>query len=456
MNTAKKDFYRKIFFITLPIIIQNLLDAAVNSADVLMLNYVGQTAISASSLANQYASIAFMLYFGMSAGLTMLAAQYWGKKDIDSIEKVQGIALRYSIIISSVIALGCILVPELLMNIYTSDSDLIEIGAKYLRIIGPGLVCWSISTVYMASLRSVERVSIVTAIEASALILNVFLNAVFIFGLFGAPKLEVVGVALATTISRVIQLLICFIVSAKSRDVKLRFKPIFEHNKLLHKDFITMALPAIGNDVAWGLAFSMYSVIYGHLGSDVVAANSIVSVVRNLGCVFCYAIGSATGIVLGPVLGRGDVEEAKKESHTFLRLAFITGIVGGLVVLAITPFAVNTAKISDTAKDYLQYMLLINTVYITGTSVNTALIVGVFRAGGDSRFGLICDIIDMWVYAVPLGLLSAFVFKFPVKIVYLLLCTDEFVKWPWVFKNYYSYKWAKNITRDVDELTKNG
>lgn len=454
MNNNKKDFYRKIFFITLPIVIQNLLDAAVNSADVLMLNYVGQTAISASSLATQYSSIAFMLYFGMAAGLTMLAAQYWGKKDIDSIEKVQGIALRYSLIISTVIALGCVFAPKLLMQVYTSDTELINIGAEYLRIIAPGIVCWSISTVYMASLRSVERVSIVTVIEASALVLNVILNAVFIFGLFGAPKLEVVGVALATTISRVVQLVICFIVSARSRDVKLRFRPMFEKNKLLHKDFISMALPAIANDVAWGLAFSMYSVIYGHLGTDVVAANSIVSVVRNLGCVFCYAIGSATGIILGPVLGRGDVEEAKKESHTFLRLAFITGILGGLLVLAITPFVVSTAKISDVAKDYLEFMLFVNTVYITGTSVNTTLIVGVFRSGGDSRFGLICDVIDMWVYAVPLGLLAAFVFKFPVKVVYLLLCTDEFVKWPWVFKNYYSYKWAKNITRNVDELAK--
>lgn len=455
MNQAKKDLYRKIFVITLPIVIQNLLDAAVNSADVLMLNYVGQTAISASSLATQYASIAYMLYYGMAAGLTMLAAQYWGKRDITSIEKIQGIALRYAILISTIIALGCIFAPRALMLVFTSDAELIEIGAQYLKIVGPGLICWSISTVYMAALRSVERVAIVTAIEASALILNVFLNAVFIFGLMGLPKLGVAGVALATTISRVAQLVICFVVSAVSPDVKLRFRYIFKKNAVLQKDFMTMAVPAIGNDVIWGLAFSMYSVIYGHLGSDVVAANSIVSVVRNLGCVFCYAIGSATGIVLGPILGKGEVERAKKESHTFLRLALIAGIIGGLTTLAIAPFAMKTARISDAALDYLKFMLLVNTVYITGTSVNTTLIVGVFRSGGDSRFGFFCDLIDMWVYAVPLGLLAAFVFKLPVKIVYLLLCTDEFVKWPWVFKNYYSYKWAKNITRDVDELEKN-
>ena len=126
----------------------------------------------------------------------------------------------------------------------------------------------------------------------------------------------------------------------------------------------------------------------------------------------------------------------------------MTGIAGGLIVLAIMPFALRYASVSDTALDYLKFMLLVNSYYITGISVNTCLIVGVFRAGGDSRFGFICDTVDMWLYAVPLGLLAAFVFKLPVKIVYILLCTDEFVKWPWVLKHFYSFKWARNITRD--------
>lgn len=449
-HETKKDFYKRIFFLTFPIVIQNLLDASVNSADVLMLNYVSQQAISACSLATQYSTIVYMLYFGMGAGLTMLAAQYWGKKDIDTIEKIQGIALRYSFIIALIVGIGCIVAPRTMMYVFTDDPVLIAMGADYLRIVGIGMALWSVSTTYMATLRSVGRVAIVTALEASALIINVLLNAVFIFGLFGAPVLGLTGVALATTISRTIQLLLCVLVSVFSKDVKLRIKPVFEKNTVLHKDFVKMAVPAIANDVIWGLAFSTYSAIFGHLGDDVVAANSIVSVVRGFGTVLCYAVGSATGIMLGPVLGRGDIEEAKKESHTFLRLSVLAGAIGGLIVLAITPFAMSVARISDTAKDYLLFMLIVNVVYVMGTAINTTLIVGVFRSGGDSRFGLFCDTIDMWCYAVPLGLLAAFVFKFPVKIVYLLLCTDEFVKWPWVLKNYYSYKWAKNITREVD------
>jgi len=443
-----KEMYRKIFLITLPIVIQNLFSAAVNSADVLMLNYVGQDSLSAGSLATQYSSLAFMFFYGIGTGVTMLCAQYWGKGDVEAMHKVEGIAMRFSLIIAGIMALASFLVPEILMRVFTTEEALITLGGQYLRVVAPCFIFWAISEVYLAVLRSAGRVAISTAIEAVALLSNVCLNAVFIFGLFGAPKMGIVGVALATTISRLLSLLLCIIVSIQSKNVKLVIKPIFESHPELLKDFMTMALPAVGNDMVWSLAFSMYSVILGHMGSDAVAANSIVSVVRNLACVFCYAIGSASGIVVGQILGEDRIEEGKKAGRTMLHLAIGSGIVGGIIVWALVPVAMKYAMISEQALKYLKFMLYVNVPYITGTAVNTTLIAGVFRAGGDSKFGFICDTIDMWVYAVPLGFLAAFVLKLPVEAVYFLLCTDEFVKWPWVFKRFYSYKWAKNITRE--------
>lgn len=448
-----KALYQKILFITLPIIVQNLLSAAVNSADVLMLNYVGQDALAASSLATQYASIAFMAFYGIGSGVTMLSAQYWGKGDINTIHKVEGIAMRFSLLIAALMSLSSLCIPEVLMKVFTGEEVLIELGAQYLRAVSLSFIFWAVSEVYLAVLRSVGRVSICTTIEAVALISNVFLNAVLIFGLFGAPKLGIVGVALATTISRGLSLLLCIVVSIRSENVKLVIKPMFESHPQLLKDFMHMALPAIANDMVWNLAFTMYSVILGHLGSDAVAANSIVCVVRNLACVFCYAIASAAGIVVGQILGEGRIEDGKKAGHTMLRLAWLTGILGGIVVWLLIPVAMDYAMLTDQALKYLKFMLYVNVYYVTGTAINTTLIAGVFRAGGDSRFGLICDTIDMWVYAVPLGFLAAFVLKLPVEVVYFLLCTDEFVKWPWVFKRFYSYKWARNITRDdIDKV----
>jgi len=443
-----KALYQKILFITLPIIVQNLLSAAVNSADVLMLNYVGQDSLSAGSLATQYSSIAFMAFYGIGSGVTMLCAQYFGKGDIKTIHKVEGIAMRFSLLIAGLMAVASICIPELLMRVFTTEEVLIDLGAQYLRVAAPCFIFWAITEVYLAVLRSVGRVSICTAIEAVALISNVCLNAVLIFGLFGAPKLGIVGVALATTISRGLSLVLCVVVSVCSKDVKLVIKPIFESHPQLLKDFMYMALPAIANDMVWNLAFTMYSVILGHLGSDAVAANSIVCVVRNLATVFCYAIASAAGIVVGQILGEDRIEDGKKAGHTMLRLSWITGILGGVVVWLLIPVAMEYAMLTDQALKYLKFMLYVNVYYVTGTAVNTTLIAGVFRAGGDSRFGLICDTIDMWGYAVPLGFLAAFALKLPVEAVYFLLCTDEFVKWPWVFKRFYSYKWAKNITRD--------
>ena len=295
-----------------------------------------------------------------------------------------------------------------------------------------------------------ERVAICTALNTMAFSLNIFLNAVFIFGLFGAPKLGVVGVAIATSSSRVIELIACFIVSATSKEVKLRLSDIFTKNKVLFRDFVRLSLPALGNDIIWGTAFSMYSVIIGHMGTDAVAANSFVIVVRNLGTIFCFGVASAGGILLGKIIGENQLEAAREGAKKVMKLTIISAIVGGLIVLASMPVVMKfaAASLSATAMHYLKWMLLINSYYISGTAVNTSLIAGVFRAGGDSRFGFICDTIDMWVYAVPLGFIAAFWLDLPVLVVYFLLCTDEFVKWPWVIKHYRSGKWLNNITRD--------
>ena len=441
----KDDFYRQMFKLAIPIIIQNLLSAAVNSSDVIMLNYVGQSAISAVSLAANYSNILFMVYYGLGTGASLLCAQYFGKKNMQAIHAVEGIALRFSLAISALVALAAFTIPQRMLLLFTSDQELIAIGSSYIRIMGITYLCWGVTEIYLAILRSIGRVTISMALNMLAFGLNILLNAVFIFGLFGAPKLGVTGVAIATASSRLIQLIACVIVSLLSKDVKLNPIYMFIRSKTLLNDFIHLSLPALGNDLSWSVAFSMYSVILGHLGTEAVAANSLVTVVRNVGSVFCFAIASAGTILLGRVMGQGELEKSKSYASGMLKMTVVAGAVGGVIVLAVTPFVLRFASLNDTAMHYLKYMLLINSYYIMGSAVNTALIAGVFRAGGDTKFGLICDTIDMWIYAVPLGFFAAFVVKLPVLWVYFLLCTDEFVKWPWVIHHYRKGEWAKNI-----------
>ena len=448
-SISTKLFYGQVFKLVIPIVIQNLLSAAVSSADVIMLNYVGQSSISAVSLASQYASVLFMVFYGLGTGATMLCAQYYGKGDMKTIQLVEGIALRFSLVIALLFAGMALLVPDVMMHAFTNDQELIAIGASYLRFMSVSYLCWGITEVYLAVLRSVGRAVISTAMNLLAFSLNVFLNAVCIFGLFGAPKLGAAGVAIATSASRLIELAACMIVSFVSADIKLDLRYLFVRNKVLFKDFVRLSLPALGNDVSWSVAFSMYSVIIGHLGTDAVAANSFVVVVRNFGTILCFGVASAGGILLGNMIGENRLEEARSGAKELMKLTVIAGAVGGLIILAIMPFVLRYASLSGQAMHYLKYMLWINTYYVMGAAVNTTLIAGVFRAGGDSRFGFICDTVDMWCYAVPLGFLAAFVLKLPVMWVYFLLCTDEFVKWPWVLKHYRSGKWLSNITRDV-------
>ena len=239
------------------------------------------------------------------------------------------------------------------------------------------------------------------------------------------------------------------VVSSRSKDVRLRLSQLFLRSRVLFRDFVRMALPALANDVSWGLAFSMYSVIIGQfLGRDMVAANSFASLVRSFGTVLCFGLASAGGILLGQLIGDSRMEEADRAASVLVKLTVLFGAIGGLIVLGAMPFVLRFADLTDVGRGYLRVMLLINSYYVMGAAVNTTLIAGVFRAGGDSRWGFICDTVDMWCYAVPLGFLAAAVLKLPPLWVYFLLCTDEFVKWPWVISHYRKKSWLRNITRD--------
>lgn len=441
-------FNRTMIRLAVPFILQNLITTAVSSADVIMLGFVSQDALAAGSLANQIMFILNLVYSGLSSGVIMLAAQYWGKQDTLTIERIMGIGMRISILISTTFFVLAFFSPSLLMRIFTNEEALIATGAPYLRVVSFSYLFMSISQVYLCTMRAIERVTFATFANGSALTLNIILNAVFIFGLFGVPKMGILGVALATSIARGIELTLCLLDNVGSRIIHFRIRTLWESNKVLFSDFLKYSLPAFGNEVVWGVAFSMYSVIMGHLGSDIVAANAVVVVARNLGTVACFGIANAGTILLGKTIGEGHMDTVKADASRFCRITFISGIFGGILIFLLRPLFLNMADLTQTAQGYLNIMLFINMYSVVGQAMNTAVICGVFRSGGDSKWGFICDTIDMWAYAVPLGFISAFVLKLPPMWVYFLICTDEFVKLPFVYKHYKSYKWLKNITRD--------
>lgn len=446
MTQESKSFYKSLFHVVGPIAAQNLISAAVSSVDIVMLGFVGQTAIAATSLAGQIMFIMIMIATGLSSGLVMLAAQYWGKNDVKSIQILHGAALRISASAGLIFSLAALFVPRLLMRIFTEDEGLIETGAVYLRAVSLSYICFSISQVFQAGFKSIERVKIVTIMTTAALLLNIVLNAFFIFVL----KLGILGVGIATTIARIVELIFCLIYAETQKDVRFRLRNIFSFNKVLNMDFIKYSLPALGNELVWGAGFSMYSVILGHLGEDIVAANSVVGVVRQLASVLCFGMAYGGAVVIGKNMGSGDLELAERNAKRLIRSTIVAGVAGGVLLLCCFPVMPLLAKLTDTAAHYRNILMFINAASVIGAATNTVLICGVFRAGGDAKFGFYMDCISMWVVSVPLGLVAAFVLKLPPLWVYFILYLDEFEKMPVVIIHYLRKKWLRNITRDIE------
>lgn len=447
MTQEAKSFYKDLRNVVQPMAIQNLISSAVNSADVIMLGYISQTAIAASSLAGNVAFILFMISTGLSSGLVMLGAQYWGKKDTEAIKTLLGIGLRICCSVEIIVALVAAFYPRILMLIFTKNEALIAEGCRYLRAASFSYVCLSFSQMFQAGFKSIERVKIVTITSTTSLFLNIGLNAVFIFGLLGVPKMGITGVGIATSIARFIEMVICFIYAGRQTDIKFSVTCVFRRNKLLTRDFFKYSLPAVGNELVWGSAFAMYSVIMGHLGEDIVAANSVVNTVRQLGSVLCFGMAYGGAIVVGKYMGAGDMAVAERNASRLARVTIFSGVLGAVLLICLYPVLPYIAELNETAAHYRNVLLFINAYSLIGASINTVLICGIFRAGGDSKFGFVADIINMWCVSVPLGLLAAFVFKLPPLWVYFILFLDEFEKMPFVIRHYFKKGWLRNITR---------
>ncbi|WP_455719423.1 MATE family efflux transporter [Agathobacter sp.] len=446
----KKDFLKYASKLAFPIMLQNLISTLVNMADTVMLGYVSQTAMSASSLANQYTVVLFCLYYGLSIGTSVLCAQYFGKGDKKTVEKIIGLAERMSIIISIVFFAVSFTFPSVIMKIFTSSSDTIAVGSEYLRVISFSFMFMGFSQVFMSALRSAGKIVLPSITYVISLCVNVLCNASFIFGLFGLPKLGVTGVALGTVIARIVEVLICLTYSVFSSDIRFRVKYLFAKSGVLLTDFLKIAAPSVVNDVAWSLASSAFAAILGHIGDDMVAANAVAIMVVNIGAIACRGFSNATTIIISQELGQDHIETAKEYGKRMLHITIIVALIGAVIILAIRPLMIEfyRDKLSATALSYLGSIMIMTTWRLLGEGINTCLICGCFRGGGDAKFGMITDTLCMWLIAVPLMAIAAYVIKLPPIWVYFVMTIDEFEKMPIVFYHYKKGNWTKNITRD--------
>ena len=444
----RRKFYKTVLALVVPMALQNLINVGVTAADVIMLGAVGEKALSGASLAGQIQYIMTLFLFGLTSGATVLTAQYWGKGDRDAIEKILGMAVKAAVCVTALFTVSALAVPELLMQVFTNDPVVVSEGVKYLRIVAFTYIMMGVTQAYLYIMRSVERVVVATVVYLLSLICNIIMNAIFIFGLLGLPKMGVAGAALGTLCARILEVVLVAIYARLfNREIRLRFKYVLHTDKILFSDFMRYALPVVVNEVLWGLGTAANTAILGHMGSAAVAANSVAQVARQLATVVSFGLSSAAAIYLGKTIGEKKTEYAKAYAKRFLILSIIMGILGGTVIRAVSPLAAAALPLSGTAKEYLRIMFFVMSYFVVGQAINTTLVVGVFRSGGDTRFGLILDMTTMWCCSILFGFLAAFVFKLSVPVVYVILMSDEIIKIPITYKRYRSYKWLNDVTR---------
>lgn len=448
MKTDNKAFYHKLKNLALPIAFQSLMLAAVAACDALMLGRVAQNEMAAVSLATQIQFVQNMFLMAVTGAGSILGAQYFGKGDRDTVRRLFNMMLRWCGVVSLIFFSACELCPQALMHLFSHDEPIIRIGSDYLRIAGWSYLITGISQCYLATMKVTDHVAPSAYISTFAVVLNILLNAVFIFGKLGAPAMNARGAALATTLARVCELVLCVGISSGKNYLRPAWKRLFEKQKQLAADFRRQCLPLLGGGLFWGVGFTSYTAIMGHMGTDAAAANSVAAVVRDLICCVCNGVGSAAAIMVGNELGAGKLEKGKAYGIKLKNISYGIGFGSTALVLALTPLVVHMVKLTDDARGYLTGMMIIMAVYMIGRSVNTVTINGVLDGGGDTVFDMYSLAVCMWGVAIPLALLGAFVFHWPVLAVYACTCLDEVGKIPWVMYRFRKYKWVQDLTRD--------
>lgn len=443
----QQKFNRTLAAMVIPIAFQNFMTAMVSASDAVMLGFLEQEALAAVSLAGQITFILNLCITVLVQGTTILAAQYWGKGERNTVEMILALAVKYVIIVVTIFLICTFVFPEQIMGMLTNEPALIERGAEYLQIVGFSYVPLGLSQMYLCIMKNSGKTAKSTLIGSSSMILNIIFNVIFIFGIFGIPGMGIPGAAIATVLAVCIQLVWTLSESIKQNSIKIKVSYLFHTDKTIQKDFNRYTLPIVGNYFFWGGGVTIFSAIIGHLGNDAVAASSLVNIVRNtLACV-SKGLGTAGVILVGNELGKNNIGLAKQYAKHSVKLAGIIGVVTCILLILMRPLILKFSGLTETATGYLSGMLLICSYYMIAGSINNMVIGGIFCAGGKSKFGCICDGVVLWLIVMPAALSAAFYFKLPVLAVYFILCLDECIKIPIVFWYYRKYTWAQNLTK---------
>ncbi len=441
-----RELYRRMLKIAVPISLQSLVTVAINLMDTIMLSSMGDAQLSASTLAGQFINIFMICCMGIGMGASVLTSRFWGMDDLAALKKSVTIMLRFCIAFSAVFTIATILSPRMIMRIYTSEENIIVHGITYLKWMIPTYICMGLSLTCTIILRSVGQVKIPLVCSVIAFFVNVFFNWVFIFGKLGAPRMEIGGAALGTLIARVFELLfICGYFFFIDKRIGYRIKDFTVKCRDMVGEYMRVSLPVLISDGLLALGNNTVAMVMGRIGEAFVAANSVTVVVQQLSSVLTQGISNASGIITGHTMGQGDYKKAQRQGYTFLILGGLIGVFAALVIFVLRTPIINYYDVSPQAKEIAYQLMDAIMIIVIFQSMSSILTKGVLRAGGDTRFLMIGDILFLWVASVPLGYLAGLVFHWPSFWIYTFLKIDQIIKCVWCYFRLRSGKWLKKI-----------
>ncbi len=442
-----KRFYISLFALALPIALQDLIKFGTNMLDNVMVGALSEVEISAVSIANQPYFIFALLVFGLTSGGTVLAAQYHGKGDIAVVRKVVNITFAYSLAAAAVFTVFVLLFPEFVMSIFTPEPAVIRAGAEYLRILGFAYHLYAATTVCIMMLRSVQITTPTLLVNILSFFVNAFLNWVLIFGNLGAPMMGVRGAALATLAARALEAVLCIAyLRFADNPLRFRFSGLTRLSRTLQRDFFRYSMPVTVNELVWALGTSGLSVVLGRLGTDAMASASITSSVASLMSVMLFGTSGAAGILIGRAVGSGDFERAKRNANSSLFVSVVLGVIMCAAALLLRDFIIGLYNITPETTAIVRSFLTLLAFLLLFESVGLNVITGILRGAGDTKFAMYIDVLTLWLLALPLGALMAFVFEAPLFIVYCALRCDVFVRCVACLFRVRGTKWIRNVT----------
>lgn len=441
-----KTYFAKLWVLMLPIAAQNLLLTSLNFIDTLMIGQLGDIPIAAVGIANQIYFLLNLIIFGLASGTAIFTAQFWGAKDFDKIKKVTGIAIDIALIISGIYFLISFLIPEKLLGLFTRDINVINSGKIYLKFVSISFIPMSISFLFSYILRTMHYVKLSLFASFIGVLVNTILNYILIFGIWVFPELGVKGAAFGTIVARFFELLILlYFVYGKKLECDSNIENLIFISKHLLKKFIKVTLPVIFNEMFWSLGVTIYTVIYARIGTEAVAASNIAITIQNFAFILFIGIANASAVIIGNSIGENNINLAHDFAKKGIILSLILGILTGIIIFLLTPLLLSFFKVSIVVKDIIKSFMFIFIFILTFKAENILLIVGIFRSGGDTKFALLIDVGSVWFVGIPFGLVSAFVFKFPVNLVFMFIGMEEVVKFITGYIRFRKGKWIHRV-----------